>query len=99
MPAQFLDPAGSLDQLLPRRKINKALDVIEAHAPHAGVMHRTKLGVADAALDRGDTAGFAIGMPESIDHRPIVGAMTAGLRDDVSRNTKVVAQRGPLLVA
>src|SRR3954447_16246162 len=98
VPAQFLDPAGNLDQLLPRRKINKALDEIEAHPAHAGVMHRTKLGVADAALYGRDTAGLAIGVHERVYHRAIVGAMTGGLHDDVSRKTKVVAQGEQLLL-
>src|SRR3954470_12111208 len=35
MPAQFLDAARNLDQLLPRREVNKTLDEIEAHTAHA----------------------------------------------------------------
>ena len=80
------------------REIDQALDEIEAHAAHAGVMHRLQFGVADAALDGGDAARSAAGMDERIDHGAVVGAVAGGLHHDVAGEAEMVAQRVELLL-
>ena len=60
MPAELGNAAGNLHQLVPRREIDQALDEVEAHAAHAGIMHRLQFGIADAAPDRRHAARLAV---------------------------------------
>ena len=81
------------------REVDEALDEVEAHAAHAGRVHRLQLVVCDAAAHGRDSARLAVRMRQRIHHRAVVGAVAGGLHDDIAREAEVVAQREQLLLA
>ena len=96
MPAQLGDAAGDLHQLVLGREVHQALDEVEAHAAHTGVVHGLQFVVGHAALDGGHAARLAVAVHQRIDHGAVVGAVAGGLHDHVARKTQVVAQRKEL---
>ena len=98
MPAELVDAAGDLHQLVARGEVDQPLDEIEAYAAHALFVHRCEFGVTDIALHRRNAARASAGMHQRVDHGAVVGAVAGRLHHHIAGKAEMVAQRIELLV-
>ena len=98
MPAERGDLLGDGEEDLPRGVVDEALDEIEAHAAHAGLVHRLQFVHGNVGADRGDTAGLAAGGDQGIDECAVIAPVAGRLDDDVALEAEIIAQFEQLLL-
>ena len=77
MPAQFANARGNFHELFFGGEVHQAFDKVKPNAANARVVHGLQFLVCDAALDRSNAAGFAVGVQQSIHGCAIVSAMAS----------------------
>ena len=97
MPAPLIDPLGNLKQFISGSEVNEPFDKVESDATNTGLVHRLQLNISDVASNGRNATRTTTTVLESIQHGPIVGAMTGRLHDHIAGDAQMVAQREELL--
>ena len=92
MPALGQAP-GDFEELVLGGVVDQALEEVEADAADAALVQRRKFGFGNGGIDHGDAPREAIALRDGVERGSVVGAVAAGLNDDIAREAQMIAQR------
>src|SRR5260370_25645396 len=88
MPSERPNPLEDTPENIHVRHAAEVLDEIEAHAANSALLQATVVVVGESLIDNGNPAITAAARSNRIEHRAVIGAMTARLNNYGSLNTE-----------